>query len=87
MTMISVDSGVSLSVRQAGEGPAVLLIHGWMMTGALWTGVATALADAGKHVVVPDLRGCGASTAAVTRDRGPLDGWPDRPDHGRRPAR
>ncbi len=43
------------------EAPAVLLLHGGGQTRAVWTEVATALAEAGRHVICPDLRGHGES--------------------------
>jgi pimeloyl-ACP methyl ester carboxylesterase len=63
MERISVLNGnVELSVQVAGEGPTVLLLHGWPDTGALWENVAPRLVEAGYQVVVPDLRGCGLSS-------------------------
>lgn len=53
---------VSLRVRYAGEGPAVLLIHGHPRTGATWHRVAPLLRDAGFTVVCPDMRGYGRSS-------------------------
>ncbi len=53
--------GVSIVARVEGEGPDVLLLHGWPDTGSLWDEVATGLVDAGHRVIVPDLRGCGRS--------------------------
>ncbi len=54
--------GASIRARSAGTGPAVLLLHGYPQTGAMWHAVGTALA-AERTVVVPDLRGYGASLA------------------------
>lgn len=52
--------GVELNVALAGEGPAVLLLHGFPHTWQVWTHVLDGLA--GRHrVIAPDLRGCGAS--------------------------
>ncbi len=60
---ISILNGnVELSVQVAGEGPTLLLLHGWPDTGALWENVAPRLVEAGYQVVVPDLRGCGLSS-------------------------
>ena len=42
-------------------GPAVVLIHGLTGRAALWSDVATRLADEGYHVIAPDLRGHGTS--------------------------
>ncbi|MET7972104.1 alpha/beta hydrolase [Streptomyces mirabilis] len=53
-------NGVELNVALAGEGPAVLLLHGFPHTWQLWTHVLDELA--GRYrVIAPDLRGCGAS--------------------------
>jgi pimeloyl-ACP methyl ester carboxylesterase len=53
--------GVSLSVRSEGEGPPVLLVHGFPDSGRVWRHQARALADAGWRVIVPDMRGFGDS--------------------------
>lgn len=53
-------NGTSLHVRVGGQGPAVLLIHGYGETGDMWGAMAAELAP--RHtVVVPDLRGMGLS--------------------------
>ncbi|MHB2027305.1 MAG: alpha/beta fold hydrolase [Acidimicrobiales bacterium] len=54
---------VTLRVRIEGarDGGAVVLLHGWPDTSTLWDEVAADLLEAGYLVVVPDLRGCGAS--------------------------
>jgi haloacetate dehalogenase len=52
--------GVEIAVWSAGDGPPVLLLHGYPQTHAMWHRVAPALADR-FTVVVPDLRGYGAS--------------------------
>lgn len=60
-----VDVGeVDLRVRHAGEGPAVLLVHGHPRTGATWHRVAPLLVEAGFRVVCPDMRGYGRSGKA-----------------------
>ena len=49
-------------VASAGDGPAVLLLHGFPQTHYCWRNVIPALAE--QHfVVAPDLRGYGASFA------------------------
>jgi pimeloyl-ACP methyl ester carboxylesterase len=50
-----------LFVEQSGAGPPLLLIHGLMVSGAMYQGVLPALATH-YHVVVPDLRGHGRSS-------------------------
>ena len=57
-------NGVDLNVALAGEGPAVLLLHGFPHTWQLWTDVLDGLAGQ-YRVIAPDLRGTGASTRAT----------------------
>ncbi|MEV7141411.1 alpha/beta fold hydrolase [Streptomyces tauricus] len=57
-------NGVDLSVALAGEGPAVLLLHGFPHTWELWTDIMDGLA-ARHRVIAPDLRGFGASARAA----------------------
>jgi pimeloyl-ACP methyl ester carboxylesterase len=57
-----IDTGSStLHVRVGGQGPAVLLLHGFGDTGDMWEPLAAALA-ADHTVIVPDLRGMGLSS-------------------------
>ncbi|PRY44782.1 alpha/beta fold hydrolase [Umezawaea tangerina] len=52
--------GVRFSAAVGGQGPLMVLLHGWPQTGRAWAKVMPALAE--HHtVVVPDLRGTGAS--------------------------
>jgi len=53
--------GIGLDVTVAGEGPAVILLHGWPDSHEVWRHQIPALADAGYRVIAPDLRGFGAS--------------------------
>jgi haloacetate dehalogenase len=63
-----VDVGeVSLQVRYAGTGPAVLLVHGHPRTSSTWYAVAPALVERGFTVVCPDMRGYGRSGKAAVR--------------------
>jgi haloacetate dehalogenase len=67
-TIDDVDVGeVRLHVRYGGEGPPIVLLHGHPRTGATWHRVAPLLVEAGRTVVVPDLRGYGRSTAPAPR--------------------
>jgi pimeloyl-ACP methyl ester carboxylesterase len=53
--------GATYYVRVGGQGPAVLLLHGFGDTGDMWAPVAKQLID--HHtVVVPDLRGMGLTS-------------------------
>lgn len=53
--------GRYLTWREAGEGPVILLLHGWTMTGAVFAELA-ALLQSRFRVVMPDLPGHGGST-------------------------
>lgn len=53
-------NGTTLHVRTAGEGPAVVLLHGYGETGDMWVPLAVELAR-NHRVIVPDLRGMGLS--------------------------
>ena len=55
-------NGITLSVHQAGSGPALILLHGYPQNHMTWHRVAPALA-AHFHVIIPDLRGYGDSDA------------------------
>jgi pimeloyl-ACP methyl ester carboxylesterase len=52
---------LTLGYREAGSGPAVLLLHGWPTSSFLWRRVIEPLAAAGHRVIAPDLPGFGAS--------------------------
>ncbi|MBR0753694.1 alpha/beta hydrolase [Bradyrhizobium jicamae] len=56
-------NGIDLFVREAGSGPLVVLCHGWPELSYSWRHQITALAAAGFHVVAPDMRGFGRTTA------------------------
>jgi len=57
-----VDSGgVNIAYEVTGEGAPVILLHGFPDSGRLWRHQVPALAGAGFQVIVPDLRGYGAS--------------------------
>lgn len=57
-------NGTTLHVRVGGEGPTVLLLHGYGETGDMWAPLAAELAR-DHRVVVPDLRGLGLSATAT----------------------
>lgn len=56
-------NGIELFVREQGEGPLVLLCHGWPELSYSWRHQIGAIADAGFRVVAPDMRGFGRSSA------------------------
>lgn len=52
-----------LRFSERGTGTAVVLLHGFPLTRAMWSGQVEPLAEAGYRVVMPDLRGHGESPA------------------------
>jgi pimeloyl-ACP methyl ester carboxylesterase len=54
-------NGVRLHAAEAGEGPLVLLLHGFPQFWWAWRAQLVDVAAAGFRVVAPDLRGYGAS--------------------------
>jgi len=59
---IEVDGGAYLAVRQLGEGPAVVLVHGWGIDRRVWDYLTLDLPRS-HNVVTYDARGYGGSTA------------------------
>ena len=57
--------GATIHTRIGGQGPVVLLLHGFGDTGDMWVPLARRLA-ADHTVVVPDLRGMGLSSHPET---------------------
>ena len=57
--------GVRIRARVGGEGPPVLLLHGYPQTSAMWHRVAPGLAET-HTVVAADLRGYGGSDRPVS---------------------
>ncbi|MFI1380104.1 alpha/beta fold hydrolase [Embleya sp. NPDC020886] len=53
--------GVRINAFVGGEGPPVLLLHGYPQTSTMWHRVAPELVAAGHTVVLADLRGYGDS--------------------------
>lgn len=56
-------NGINMHVVEQGTGPTVLLLHGFPEFWYTWRYQIPALAEAGYHVVAPDLRGCGQTDA------------------------
>ena len=54
-------NGTTLHVRIGGQGPAVVLLHGYGETGDMWAALAAELAR-DHTVIAPDLRGMGLSS-------------------------
>lgn len=62
--------GQEIAFREGGSGPAVLLLHGFPQTRALWARIAPVLVAAGYRVVAADLRGYGDSGQPAWRADG-----------------
>jgi len=56
-------NGIRLNVMIQGEGPDVLLLHGFPDSAYLWRKQIPTLVEAGYRVIAPDLRGSGDSDA------------------------
>jgi len=59
-------NGIDLSVVERGEGPAVVMCHGFPELSYSWRHQIPALAAAGYHAVAPDMRGYGRSDHPVS---------------------
>jgi pimeloyl-ACP methyl ester carboxylesterase len=58
-----------MHIAEAGEGPLVLLLHGFPESWYSWRHQLTALAEAGYHAVAPDQRGYCETGPPDTADR------------------
>jgi pimeloyl-ACP methyl ester carboxylesterase len=56
-------NGIRMRVASMGEGPVVLLAHGWPESWYSWRHQIRALADAGYRALAPDMRGYGETDA------------------------
>jgi pimeloyl-ACP methyl ester carboxylesterase len=64
LTFAAADDGARLTYHQLGTGRPVVLLHGYMLPALpTWvdTGIAERLAAGGNRVIMPDMRGHGAS--------------------------
>ena len=68
MTTLEVndDNGESIELyfEDHGDGPPVVLIHGWPLSGRSWERQVPVLVDAGYRVITYDRRGFGSSSQA-----------------------
>jgi pimeloyl-ACP methyl ester carboxylesterase len=62
-------NGIHLNIAEQGEGPLVLLCHGFPESWYSWRHQLSALAAAGFHAVAPDMRGYGKSDAPEEIDQ------------------
>ncbi|HXX83279.1 MAG TPA: alpha/beta fold hydrolase [Casimicrobiaceae bacterium] len=58
-------NGIELNVAVEGDGPPLLLVHGFPDDHTVWRKQIPALVAAGYRVIAPDTRGCGDSDAPV----------------------
>ena len=56
-------NGIRMHIAEQGEGPLVLLCHGFPESWYSWRNQLRALADAGFRAVAPDMRGYGQTDA------------------------
>jgi non-heme chloroperoxidase len=62
MPTVTTQDGTRIAYRSIGNGAkTVILVHGWMVSGAGFGALTEALDTAGLRVLVPDLRGSGES--------------------------
>lgn len=61
MPFFSTSDGTQLFYTDAGHGRAVVLLHGWPLSSAMWERQAALLTRQGYRVVCPDRRGFGRS--------------------------
>jgi pimeloyl-ACP methyl ester carboxylesterase len=54
-------NGLNFTVVDAGNGPAILLLHGFPDSSYVWRNQVAALVIAGYRVIAPDLRGFGGT--------------------------
>jgi pimeloyl-ACP methyl ester carboxylesterase len=62
-------NGIRINIAEQGEGPLVLLVHGFPESWFSWRHQIDALAAAGFRVVAPDMRGYGKSDAPPAIDQ------------------
>jgi len=62
-------NGIKLHLAEQGQGPVVLLCHGFPECWHSWRHQLPALASAGYHAVAPDMRGYGRSDAPEAIDQ------------------
>jgi pimeloyl-ACP methyl ester carboxylesterase len=62
-------NGLRMHVAEQGQGPLVILCHGFPESWYSWRHQLAALADAGFHAVAPDMRGYGQTDAPADIER------------------
>jgi pimeloyl-ACP methyl ester carboxylesterase len=62
-------NGIRMHIAESGEGPLVVLCHGFPESWYSWRHQLSALAEAGFHAVAPDMRGYGETDRPEEIDR------------------
>ena len=62
-------NGIAMHIAEAGQGPLVILCHGFPESWHSWQHQIAALADAGFRAVAPDMRGYGRTDAPEAIDQ------------------
>jgi pimeloyl-ACP methyl ester carboxylesterase len=73
-------NGIRMHIAEQGEGPLVVLCHGFPESWYSWRHQLRALAEAGFHAVAPDMRGYGQTDAPAEIEKYTLTGA--RRSHG-----
>jgi peroxiredoxin len=66
MSYLNLPSGEQLYFEDYGNGPAVILIHGWPLSSAMWEYQVSKLLEKGHRVISYDRRGFGKSNRPLT---------------------
>lgn len=66
MTTFSAADGTQIYYEDLGEGPALVFIHGWPLSGAMWEYQIVPLVEAGFRCITIDRRGFGRSGKPAT---------------------
>jgi pimeloyl-ACP methyl ester carboxylesterase len=61
-------NGINMHLLEAGDGPLVVLLHGFPELGFSWRHQIAALSEAGYRVVAPDQRGYGRTDRPEAQD-------------------
>jgi pimeloyl-ACP methyl ester carboxylesterase len=62
-------NGITMHLAEAGQGPTILLCHGFPESWYSWRHQLVALAEAGFHAVAPDMRGYGQTEKPADIDQ------------------
>ncbi len=60
------NNGISMRIAEAGEGPLIVMLHGWPESWFSWRKQFKPLVEAGFHVVAPDMPGFGHSESLAS---------------------